>query len=66
MVDLAGDVALQHADDLALGTTFLHSALHVGLSLGIGGQPGDDDDPEGAVGLAITSPVQSMPGDLAR
>ncbi len=34
-IHLAGYVALEHADDLALGATLLHSALHVGLGFGI-------------------------------
>ena len=29
-IHLAGDIALEDADDLAFGTAFLHSALHVG------------------------------------
>ena len=64
MLDLAGEVALQHADDLALGATFFYSALHVGLGVGIGGQSGDDDGPERPVGLAITTSVQPVPVTL--
>ena len=65
-VDLAGDVALEDADDLALGATLFHSALHVGLGLGIRRQPGDHDGPQGAVGLSIPAAVEPVAGDLAR
>jgi hypothetical protein len=42
-VDLAGDVALEHADDFALGATVFDPALHVGLGLRIRCQPGHHD-----------------------
>ena len=32
----------------------------------IRGQSGDDDDPEGPVGLTVAASVQPMTGDLAR
>ena len=34
-VDLAGDVALEHADDLTLGAAIFDPTLHVGLRLRI-------------------------------
>ena len=37
-VDLAGDIALQDADDLALGAPLLHSALEIGLRVWVVGE----------------------------
>ena len=56
-VELAGDVALQDADDLVLGLAFLHPAFEVELGLRIVGDADHDDAPERAVGLAITTVV---------
>ena len=45
VVDLAGDVTLQAADDLLLGEPFLGAPLDVGAGGGVGAHPGDDDPP---------------------
>ncbi len=62
---LAGDVALEDADDLALGEAFLDAALHVAAGAGVAAHAGDDDAPEGVVGLAVAAGVEAMAGDLA-
>jgi hypothetical protein len=56
-VDLAGDVALQDADDLVLGLALLDPAFEVELGLGIVSDADHDDAPERAVGLAVTTVV---------
>src|SRR5664280_3329171 len=65
-VDLAGDVALQDADDLALGASLLHSALEGGLRVWVVGDPHHDDAPQRAVGLAVAAAVETMACHLAR
>jgi hypothetical protein len=52
-VDLAGDIALEHADGLALGATVFDPALHVVLRSRVRSQACDDDVPERPVGLAV-------------
>jgi hypothetical protein len=51
-VDLAGDIALEHADGFALGATVFDPTFHVGPSPRIRGEPGDHDVPQRPVGLA--------------
>src|SRR5579859_4121307 len=65
-VDLAGDVTLEHAHDLELGTTFFGAPLDIGARRKVANHPGHDDAPQGAVGLAVATAVESMTGDLAR
>src|SRR5664280_1145191 len=65
-INLAGDVALQDPDDVALGATFLHPSLEVGAGVGIVGDPDHHDAPERAVGLAVATLMEAMViGDLA-
>lgn len=65
-IDLAGDVALQDADDFALGAPLLHSALEIGFRVRVVGDPHHDDAPQCAVGLAVTATVETMSCDPAR
>src|SRR5437870_12939554 len=65
-IDLAGDVAFEHSDDLRLGAALLQPALHVHLGPGIGSQAGDHDAPQRRVGLAVAAPVEAVAGHLAR
>ena len=44
-VDLAGDVAFEHPDDLAFAETFLGAAGDVGAGAGIAAHAADHDDP---------------------
>ena len=64
-VNLAGDVALEHADGLALGATVFDPAFHVGLGSRIRCQPGDHDVPQRPVGLAVPAAVEAVTSDLA-
>src|SRR5580700_11185592 len=66
LVDLAGDVALQAADDLAAGLAFCPAAGDVVPGALVAGEPDHDDPPERVVGLAVAALVQPVPGDLAR
>ena len=60
-VDLAGDVALQDADDLMLGLSFFDATLEVELCLGVMGDAHHDDAPQRAVGLAVSAIVSLDP-----
>src|ERR1019366_9434165 len=59
-IDLAGDVALQYADDFGLGAPFFDPTLEVGRGLGVMGNADHGDAPQGAVGLTITAAIESM------
>jgi hypothetical protein len=61
VVELAGDVALEAADDLGLGLAFGGAALDVGAGALAVAQPTDGDHVQGAVGVAITAVVEAMP-----
>src|SRR6266550_5834301 len=63
-VELAGDVTLQDAHDLAGGTSFGESARDVFAGAFIVAHAGEHDPPEGMVGLAVAAGVESMPIDL--
>src|SRR5258708_22218767 len=51
-IDLAGDIALEAADDLGLGQALGGAPLDVRAGRGVGAHPGGDDPPQGVVGLA--------------
>ena len=59
VVDLAGDVALEHADDLLLRSAFFAAPFHVGAGAGVGAHAGDHDGPQGGVGSPVTAGVES-------
>ena len=63
-VDLAGDVALEAADDLRLGLSFCRAALSVGACGRIRAQAGEHDPPQGVVGLAVTAGVEAVACDF--
>ena len=65
-VDLAGDVALEAADDLRLGLSFCRAALDVGAGGRVRAQPGEHDPPQGVVGLAVAAGVEPVAGDFPR
>ena len=54
-VELAGDVALEAADDLAFGESFVGPAFYVGAGGFVVSQSHDGDDVEGAVGLSVAA-----------
>src|ERR1700722_12186823 len=57
VVDLAGDVTLQAADDLFLGQPLLGPPFDVGAGGGVGAHPGVDEPKSSAVGLALPGAV---------
>ena len=58
--DLAGDVALDAAGDLAVGLAFGASSSPVGDGVRVAARAGDGDDVERMVQLAIAVSVESM------
>src|SRR6266566_5636174 len=64
VVDLAGDVPLQAADDLLLGQAFPGAPLDAGAGGGAGAHPGDHDPPQGVAGFAVPAAVEPVPPDL--
>src|SRR5271168_4665869 len=65
VVDLAGDVAFEAADDFALGFPFAGSPGRVVAGARAAAQPADCDEVERAVGLAITAVVEPVAACLA-
>ena len=61
-VDLAGDVALEAADDFLLRQALFGAPLDVGAGGGVGAHPGDHDPPQGVVGLPVTAAVEAVAG----
>lgn len=59
-VELACDVALEAADGFGFGFAFGAAALEVVAGGGVIGEAGDDDASEGAVGLSVTGPAESV------
>src|SRR6266852_3082645 len=59
-VDLAGDVALEAADDLGLGLPFRGAPLGVGARRGMRAQAGEYDPPQGVIGLAVAAGVEPV------
>src|SRR5258708_11013167 len=58
LVELAGDVALEAADDLFLGQAFGGASLHVVTGATAGCHAGQGDHVEGAVGLSVAAPFE--------
>src|SRR5690606_33195391 len=65
VVDLAGDVAFEAADDLFLGLALGCSAVGVGAGFRAVAQPDDGDEVEGAVGVAVAAGVEAVAFGLA-
>ena len=65
-IDLAGDVALQAADDFFLGFSFGCAAFGVGAGSRVRAQAGEHDPPQGVVGLAVAAGVEPAADGLAR
>ena len=65
-MDLAGDVALEAADDLLLGLALAGAALDVGAGLRAVAQTADRDHVQGSVGLAIAPVVEAVAATLPR
>ena len=60
--ELAGDVALEAASDLAVGFSFSSSAVGVGAGCGVGAESGERDDVEGPIELAVAGSVEAVSG----
>jgi hypothetical protein len=65
LVDLAGDVALEAADDLSGCLALAGAPGHVGLGARVGGHPDEDDSPEGGGGLPVSGLVEAVAALLA-
>src|SRR3954465_5212401 len=59
---LAGEQALEATDDLCLGLALEGSSSHVGAGGFVVLHPHDHRPVEGGVGLAVTAPVEPVPG----
>jgi hypothetical protein len=66
VVDLAGDVSLEAAHDLALGFAFTRATLGVSAGALAVAQAADGDQVQRSVGLAVAARVQAVAGGLAR
>jgi len=64
VVDLAGDVALEAAEDLSLGLAFGRASLRVGAGALAVAQAADGDEVECSVGLAVAAVVEAVPCGL--
>src|SRR5215218_794210 len=64
-VELAGHVADQAASDLAVGLALSPAPLGISAGRRVLAQPGQDDQVEGLVELAIPRPVEADPHGLA-
>jgi len=64
-IDLAGDVALQAADDFLLGFPFGRAAFGVGAGSRVRAQAGEHDPPQGMAGLAVAARVEPAADGLA-
>src|SRR5687768_15978844 len=60
VVGLAGDVALEAADDLLLGLALGDAPLGVGACAGAVAQAADGDHVQGAVGVAVAAVVEAV------
>src|SRR5690606_2753378 len=65
LVELAGDVAFEAADDLLLGQAVFGASFHVGAGAGVPAQAADDDPVERFVGLSVAAAVEAVPVGLA-
>ena len=61
-VKLAGDVALERADDLAFGAALGGAALDVGAGAGVVDHAHHDDAPERVICAAVATAVESLAG----
>src|SRR5690606_8523200 len=65
LVELAGDVAFEAADDLLLGHAVFGASFHVGAGAGVPAQAADGDPVERFVGLSVAAAVEAVPVGLA-
>src|SRR2546429_6942713 len=60
VVGLAGDVALEAADDFALAQSLAGALARVGAGAGAVAQAADGDHVEGSVGLSVAAEVETV------
>ena len=60
LVDLAGDVALEAAQDVELGQALLGPALDIGPSGWVAVHADQGDAPQGVVGVAVAAAIQPV------
>src|SRR6266536_114697 len=60
VVDFAGEVAFEAADDVAFGQSLSDAFLQVGLGAFAVGEADDDDAVQGGVGVAVTAAVEAV------
>jgi hypothetical protein len=65
-VDLAGGVPFEAAHDLFLGQALGGTPVDVGPGRRVGAHPGDNDPPQGVVGLPVAGRVEAPPDGLGR
>jgi hypothetical protein len=65
-VDLTGHIALEAADDLALGQALSGAAFHRGDGRRMPAHPDHDDPEQRGVGLPVAAPVEPVTAGLAR
>ena len=65
-VDLAGDVTLEDADDLAFGASLGQTSFDVDTGSLVGAHAGEHDPPEGVVRLPVAAEVEPVADGLAR
>src|SRR5215212_4932013 len=66
VVDLAGEVALDAADDLGFGQALFGPPFDIGAGAGTEPHPDDHGQVQGPVGVAVPAAVQPVPAGLAR
>ena len=64
-VELAGDVADEAASDFAVGLALSAAPLGIGTGRWVIAQPGQDDQVEGLVELAVPGAIEPHPHRLA-
>ena len=65
LVDLAGDVTLEDADDLWLLSSFIEASCDVGAGTRVAAHAREHDAPQRMVGLSVPAAVEPMPDGLA-
>src|SRR6266498_420963 len=65
LVEFAGNVALEAADDFLCGQSFGGATRYVGAGVGVVAHAGYDDHVEGAVGLPVAAAVEAVAFGLA-
>jgi hypothetical protein len=65
LVDLAGDVTLEDADDLRLRSSLIEASCDVGAGTHVAVHAREHDAPQRMVGLSVPAAVETMPDGFA-